>query len=277
MEAMVWWVLFKKLILHRKLAVHNLFFDGLATECRKIREGAARWPAMDIIYNFRKKQLGWNPFKWPGIILDNFWIHMRNAQAVRNRFKRTRYDLERSCYLLKNLGRPIRILSLACGSAQAVAETVALLSTEGYQFEVLLIDYEEGALKKASEIAEKYRIGDCFTYKRGVVQRFPKYLDGFKPDIVEMVGFFDYLNDKQAVEVVELVHEMLPQKGTFITCHIHPNPEQDFLTNVIGWDSNMLYRSVDEFANLVDSGGFDKVQVVIEPLGIHSVLVATKT
>jgi len=46
------WVMIKK-AMGRNFQINTLFFDGLSIPCRKIKEGAASWQALDIIYNYR--------------------------------------------------------------------------------------------------------------------------------------------------------------------------------------------------------------------------------
>src|SRR3989344_4342330 len=54
--ALTLWVIGKKLIcqlLGRKgLETNTFWFDGLGPLCRKIKDGAASWRALDVIYNW---------------------------------------------------------------------------------------------------------------------------------------------------------------------------------------------------------------------------------
>src|ERR1700733_3888212 len=95
--------------------INHPLFDGLGEFCRKIKEGAASWQALDIIYNYHGQ----------GSLVDRFWIgHMLNAQAVRNRKRIIVEELHARCADIILRKGMVRVLSLASGSAQAVFESL---------------------------------------------------------------------------------------------------------------------------------------------------------
>lgn len=252
---------------------NSWFFDGISVNGRRVKDGSARWPALEAVYNFREGE-GSNWFiRW----IDDFWLHIRNAQAVRNRLNIVERELASA--ILKVSGRkigsePVRILSIAAGSGQAVIETVEQMRKSGILCEVVLIDQDDTALAYARQLAEQYGVSDLVTARAGNAVFFNRELHGFVPDIVEMCGLMDYLDDRLAIALIKKIRRYLAREGFFLTCHIHPNAESYFLRHAINWD--MLYRSRQELETLLIEGGFLGPELHSEPHRIHSVAVSQK-
>lgn len=254
--------------------INHTLFDGLGKLCREIKEGAASWKALDIIYNYRDN----------GSIIDRFWIRrMKNAQAVRNRKRDIVTQLREFCRATIDRKGSVKILSLASGSAQAVFE--ALEGFSDRDVEALLIDFDKAAGPYARELARRYGFQDRVTFKQGNLLKFdrPVMIGEFRPDVIEMAGLLDYLQDEEAVTLMRRIHGVLPKGGRFITCHIHDNPERDFMTEVIEWGRDdgkqrpMLYRTRNQLLSLIREAGFNVITLFVEPHRIHSVAVAEKT
>lgn len=245
---------------------NTLFFDGLGKSCRKVKDYAASWKAMDIIYN--------HPFKMTlsvGGILDEFYWRSQNCQALRNRYKLVKH-------LLKNttpkFGKEIRLASLACGGGQAILETIAEFKSEGIIIKAILIDINGEALKRAEKTAEKYGIKDQIETFKADLSKENSVLKDFKPQIVEMLGFLDYVEDNQAISFLKNINDSLDEKGVIITCNINPNPEQYFIKWVINWP--MVYRKPSQLIDIAKSANFKDCKIILEPLKIHGLLVAKK-
>jgi ubiquinone/menaquinone biosynthesis C-methylase UbiE len=214
---------------------NSWFFDGISINGRRVKDGSARWPALEAVYNFREGE-GSN---WLVRAIDSFWLNIRNAQAVRNRLSIVEHELSVAILKIaatKAGGEPVRILSIAAGSGQGVIETVEKLYRAGVQCEVVLIDHDESALEYARKLSEEHGISDIVSARKGNAVFFYRELHGFIPDIIEMCGLMDYLDDKLAVALIKKIRRYLQMEGFFLTCHIHPNMESYFLRYVINWD-----------------------------------------
>lgn len=245
--------------------------DGLSPTTRRVVEGAARWPALDATYNFRAG-VGGNALVR---FLDSLWLHVRNAQAVRNRLKIAKGALAAEIRsIAERSSRPVRLLSLAAGTAQGVIEVIADLRISGIAVEAVLIDQDPSALEYARRLASEHRVPEAITTIQGDVLFFDRLLQGFAPDLIEMLGLMDYLPTKLAVSLVRKIHRLLPAGGSFLTCHVHPNAETYFLRHAVNWD--MLYRTREAFAQIVIGGGFLTPRLITEPHDIHSIAVARK-
>lgn len=247
--------------------------DWISVNSRRVRDGAAKWRALDAVYNFRRGE-GCNEIVRA---FDSYWMHIRNAQAVRNRLiivKRELYTAILKVAKNKIDNQPVRILSLAAGSGQGVIEVIEDLQRIGVRCEVILVDQDESALMHARKLANQHGVSDMVTVCEGNAVSFYRQLHGLKPDIIEMCGLTDYLEDKLAVALIKKIHRYLQPDGFFLTCHIHPNAESYFLWHVVNW--GMLYRTRKQLRDLLIDGGFLEAKLYSEPHRIHSVAVAQK-
>jgi len=251
------------------------YVDGISINSRRVKEGAARWPALDTVYNFHASGAeGSNALvRW----VDDMWLHVRNAQAVRNRLKIAKHELRKAIITVQRGHRkePARVLSLAAGSAQGVLEVVAELSKDGIEVEVLLVDQDLSALSYALTLAKHLNIHDRVRAEEGDIVFFTKVTRDYEPDIIEMLGLLDYFRTSMAIKLIRKIWSKLPPNGLFLTCHVHPNHEAYFLDHVVDW--KMLYRTRGELEDILTEGRFvGGIRFITEPQGIHTVAVARK-
>lgn len=263
----------KKLVykaLGLRVHTNSVFVDGVSINSRRMKEGAARWPALNTCYNFTEGH-------GPSVLhrtLDTWWMNIRNAQAVRNRLKIAKRELHVAVRGFAVPGRPVRILSLAAGTAQGVIEVAAECNALGIATEIMLIDQDLTALGYAKELARKHNVQ--INTVQGNVVFFTRFVGEFKADIVEMMGLIDYLRDGLAIPLLRKIRLHLGRGGTLFTCHIHPNGESYFLKHVVDWDNGMLYRTREAFEDLLIDSGFLAPRLLTEPHGIHSIAIAVK-
>ena len=273
MYVLAFYVQVKKALLRLckiNVETNSLVVDGLSINSRRMKEGAARWPALNTCYNFTKGQ-GPSAFHR---LADLWWMRIRNAQAVRNRLIIAKNELRLAIDNAAIGNDDVLILSLAAGTAQGVIEAAADANARGIKTRIMLVDQDESALRYARDLAHIYGV-EVQTVE-GNVLSFSKIIGSFKADIVEMMGFVDYLRDGLAIALLKKIRLHLGTGGKLLTCHIHPNSESYFLKHVVDWDARMLYRTRDQLEDLLISSGFSTPQIITEPHGIHSVAVATK-
>jgi SAM-dependent methyltransferase len=140
----------------------------------------------------------------------------------------------------------------------------------------VFVDKNPHAIDYSRKLAEEL-IGDT-TQVRWVIDSIGNFLarEATSYDLVEMVGLLDYFDDAKTITTASGIFRILKSDGIFITANIKDNPERPFVTKAIGWD--MIYRTPEEFARLVVAAGFKETatKVFLEPLKVHSVLVASK-
>ncbi len=255
-------------LFNAKPATNCIFVDGISVNSKRMKEGAARWPSLNTCYNFVKGEGATGLHR----TIDAWWMNIRNAQAVRNRLKIAKAELRIAVEEHAAPDKPVRVLSLAAGTAQGVIEVAAECSLLGITVEILLIDLDETALRYARDLAHRH--GVKLETITGNVLFFNRLVGDFKADVVEMMGLIDYLKDGLVIQLVRKIRLYMNTGGHFFTCHIHPNAESYFLRHVVDWD--MLYRTRDALEDLITAGGFLSPSLKTEPHGIHSVVVAKK-
>ncbi|AKM82087.1 TPA: hypothetical protein DD449_03235 [Candidatus Berkelbacteria bacterium] len=254
------WVRWKKLRSVSELEYYAWFYDKYSEFVMQVRKGAARWPALEAVYN-------WCPSK-KGIwgILENFWMNVRSAQALRNR-KQIVVKLIREAVLEKiRTDGEARILSLACGSAQSVFEAIEGIDEN---VSVLAIDVDETAIEYSKKLAVKYGIKNI-EWRKGNLVRPGSTAKDFEPNIVEIVGLFDYLKDSMIVRLIHSIEAMSTRGAVLVSAHIHPNSEMYFLADIADWD--MIYRPLPEFKRIIREGGIEEAKFYTEPHGIFSIV-----
>lgn len=236
------------------------------------RKYAKTYKALELIYDYNGLSLNDNG------VLDGFFSYlwesnMLNAYAVRNRLKLVKKELK-GIVQEKKGHHKVKILSLASGSARAVIEVIAELDDR--DVEVRLVDISRSALCYSKELARKYGVADKITWFRASARDVERFCNDWNPDIVEMVGLMDYLDSREAVEIITKIHKCLNRNGTLIISNVTNNPERRFVREIANWD--MTYRDPHELCRLLAEGGFNNhhYRIVYEPTLIHAVAIASK-
>lgn len=269
---LTFWAMAKKIV-YRVLGkpdpnINTLWFDKLGLSCRKVKEGYASWRALDEIYNYkfgRRNGLG-------GFV-DDFWEGMLNCQAVRNRLKLVKQEIRRAILRFSN-HKEVRLVSLAAGSAQGIIEVMAELKTKGIKVRTLLLDIDQTALDYAKQLAAYNGVNDQIEIVKASVAQVVKVSRNFRPQIIEMLGFLDYIPQDKAIRLVGKIRQSLEAKGIFLTCNIRHNIEMHFLKWVVNWP--MIYRTPTELAEVVTEAGFNDCRLIYEPLKIHGLVITQK-
>jgi SAM-dependent methyltransferase len=271
MWGIIFWVFCKKRIygfLGKEVSRNSFLFDRAGSSCKMIKEGAGSWRALDATYNHHPRVYGsfWDK-------IDDFWIGMMNAQAVRNRLRLVKVMLPS---VLKSFAKPeVLLVSLGSGSAEGIFETALRLQAEdGITVKMILVDTDPTALDHSLRKAFEYGLADQVQIRRGNVFQVKKLLKDVSPDVIEMLGLLDYISCDYAIRLTSSIYDLLKPGGHFLTCNIKSNPERFFLKWVINWD--MIYRSPQEFARILVEAGFRGSRLIYEPLGIHGIAISKK-
>lgn len=251
-------------------------FKQSSTATRIIAEQNASYASLEEMYSWskRKKQI-WCSYESMSKMIENenfneyFWQEsVLNAAALRNRLRLVKYLLKNTIDNLKS--QPIKILSLASGSAKAVIDTIADYNGH-HQFQANFLDASRNALNYSQQLAQNLNQHQL-SWQRGFVETFSQKFSDFEPDIVEIVGYLDYPQDDQVVKILSQIKKFLPLNGTLIAGNVQPNQEQWFVHEIVGWKP-MQYRTPSYFSKLLLEAGFapNQIQIFIEPMGIHTI------
>ena len=274
MDAMALWAMFKKgicKIFKKNLKTNSYFFDGVGSLLKEIKENAAKWRALDIIYN-HIQYIEEKNFKGLEKLVTKFFLGMRNAQAVRNRKKLVALEISKLIAKIYNETKtPVKICSIASGSAQAVLEGVKI---HNIPVKIFLLDINKDALKHSVKLAKKEGLESCLVTIRGSATNLEKLFLTIKPDIVEMVGFLDYRPNEKATLLLNRIYKNMENGSYFLTGNIIPNREKLFLKAIINW--KMIYRKPKKLKEVIEKAGFRRNNILVESLGIHSIAVCKK-
>jgi SAM-dependent methyltransferase len=250
----------KKIISNPKYNFY--FFDGVSKNCREIKENAAKWKALNIVYNYQKGSEN---------IFADFWHDLRSSQATRNRLKLVKNLLFKNVEEISNRNEEVRMISIASGSAQGVIETIAKAKGKGILVKGILIDLDPTALEYSKKLAQEMGVENQLTFVNRKASAISEIGKDFKPNLIEMVGFLEYRPFDKAVKLVTTIYQILEKGGVFLVSQIAPNAESFFLREVINWP--MIYRKPKEFARILSLAGFSLGNCIFyeEPLKIHYV------
>jgi hypothetical protein len=256
-------------VLKLKARCNSFIFDGLGPKCKEVKDGAKRWPALHTLYTFPTAVYDASYFEK---MVDRIWLSgMKNPRGVRNRYRIVVDALTEELFVILSKKQSVTILSLACGSAEAVLQAIANLGEDKNRVKLILLDQDQTALDYAKEQANVLGIEPQII--RASVARIAKLIT-HQVDIVEMVGLLDYLNDGTAQGIFERIYEKMVPGGLFVTANIVPNSETFFLQQCADWE--MIYRTEAELEELCKFVFNSGVRLETEPLKVHSVAICRK-
>lgn len=254
------WIRIKKVFYGgRKIKTYSFIWDGIPS-VKRMREGAARWPALDAIYNWRPTRRGLVGF------MDSYYMHGRSCQALRNRYRLVVRTTANEIVASVRKHKEARILSLAAGTCQSVFE--ASKNNVG-KVKILAVDTDKSAIVASKELARKNGV-DAICWKLGDVLNPKNVIGGFKPTIVEVVGLFDYLDDKEIKDLIRRLTQIVAPGTVLISAHIHPNQESLVIKELLDWEMN--YRTKKDFKSLILASGLVNCQFQTEPHGVFTVV-----
>jgi len=253
----------KKIIPHPKFNFY--FFDGISKNCRKIKENARSWYALNLVYNNYSN----TDVFWGNLTYNFFWHSLKNSRALRNRLKLISFLLFKNFEEILRKNKEVRLISIASGSAQGVIETAAEAKRKGILIKGILIDLDPIAIEYSKKLSQKWGVEKQFTFINNKASIINKIGKEFKPNIIEMVGFLEYKPFNKAVRLIQDIYQVLDKEGVFITSQIASNFEKLFQAEVANWP--MIYRNSKETAKILSLSGFSSGNYSFyqEPLKIH--------
>lgn len=242
----------------------------------EVIEHATTHKALEVLYHNGHPGRSKNVFQK---IAHHIWFHSNNSRGVRNRLRIVTRELKHrfSHHVQKEI--PIKVLSIASGSARAVIEALRDAQAVGkLPISGVFLDKNPAAIDYSKQLAkEMLKDQHSLQWVETTVGTFFRDNNPENEfDVVEMVGLLDYFDDAKTIETFTSIRKALKPGGILVTANIADNSERAFVTKAIGWD--MIYRKAEDLAHLLGAAGFgyDKMKVFYEPLKVHSVIVAEK-
>lgn len=247
-----------------------LAFSGHRGDNRTVSRSVATYKALEVMYTFPARRA-----RGETNTTDFFWEYfLSNARAFRNRLALVKRKILIAIKEVSQRKVGVNLLSLGSGSARAVLEILHMLNGTP-PVKVKLIDISREAIYYSQELAHTFNINQI-EWHQDSVQNLEKYCQGFRPDVVEMVGLLDYYPQKQAVDMVTKIYNVLSPGGWLITGNVCPNFEKPFVDKGIRWQA--IYRTPHELAKIMIDAGFpiEDIKIVYEPFKIHALAICQK-
>lgn len=151
----------------------------------------------------------------------------------------------------------VRWMSIACGVGQATFDAARLLPGDVSHF---LIDMDGDALVSARELSENYNIEadrlqteqlNVITDNKQLVSR----IEQFKPNIVDAMGLFEYLESQDASMLLRSIYDHLPVGGSiFFTNMLPSHPHLAVHRHGMGWPG-VIVRTEHEVIDICEKAG----------------------
>lgn len=195
-------------------------------------------------------------------IINSIIIQSDGARAHRNRIDRLIHYLEQESKRIAAVGRPLRVLNVACGPAAEIQRFIRRSpQAERCQFTLLdfnaeTLEYTRARIKDA--VRESGRLPAVeFVHKsiHDMLQeaRGRKEGGGVTYDFVYCAGLFDYLSDKICARLLELFYRWTDPGGLVVATNVHPrNPVRYFIEHLLEW--NLVYRDNEKMLSLAPPG-----------------------
>lgn len=241
--------------------------DGPSPFLYTIRQGVTTSVSLDVLYNLPS---AWKRGSGVRDALVWFWGNEPHARGARNRMRMVYWTLlDWMREELKEGKHEVRILSLACGSAQPVIEAVARIREEypDAKVQVDLVDLDTVSLRRAEHLAASRGVRDCLRLREENIRSMLREETRTWP-IVEMVGFLDYRNDRSLIETCDKVRERLEPGGRFLTATVCPSAWASIARWLANWPL-LIRRRPRRFRKLLQRAGFQspRDRYLKEPCG----------
>jgi SAM-dependent methyltransferase len=230
---------------------------------------------MEVVYTLDKKNIfslkSFNDFAV--FIFDRILFQ---TKALRNRLKIVKKLLKESLLEIQSKNE-IKILSLGGGSLRSVLSAIAEINNPKLvnKIEIVSVDRdlrsEELIEKVKKELGlENIRIKILSIDSLEFLKNIEKNTQT-KFDIVEVIGLIDYLKEDIVIKKLNLIYNIMKDKGFLILSNIAPNNEAKFIEN-INWP-HLYYRNVVDLMYILKKTPFKKASKIIEePLRIHNIV-----
>lgn len=225
------------------------------------------------------------PFEGPTLFAKAIGLAFDQTRAPRA--VRHRKDLVKR--LLRNLietrGKMLRVLAVACGPAQELAELLSEIDELPAPLEIVLFDQDKGALayayRRLKPILDARRGPPVkIVYLHESIKRLLRDADLFADfgpfDLIYSVGLFDYLRPVTAVTLTRNLASRLSEGGRAAIANMVPeNPSRWFMEHHLDWW--LIYRSRQELLELAARAVPQaRLQILEEESGVNPFVEITR-
>jgi len=215
-----------------------------------------------------------------GRLFDDHFLRLAAPRAVRERFHHVAGALAARC--LEHSGPAYRVVSVGSGPGIDIELALAALpAARSSEVEVTLLDLDPEALEHASGRILEFVPKTNLSCRRENLYRLTSNaslateLHGVH--LIICTGFFDYLRDDVAVDMLRFFWSCLAPGGQMLVGNFAPhNPTRAYMEWIGNW--YLTYRRADELRGLGIEAGIpeDRFDIQVEQTGVDLFLVAEK-
>ena len=184
----------------------------------------------------------------------------------------------------REIGRPVRILSLGSGPAREVELHLASPAARIGRAEFTLIDQEQLALRYAHEKIYPLTLKSQGRYSlRALNMSFTDILRGVsamnelpQQDMIYSVGLLDYLTDRRAKGLVRRLYDMLAPGGLLIIGNMNETPLSNLWPMEFITDWTLYYRNEPQMLAWADDLNAARTWTETDPTGRVRLLFVVK-
>ena len=210
-------------------------------------------------------------------LFDNYFMMSAISVAVRNRkedFKKILGD-----FIIKNLGRKLRIMDLASGPCRDIKEFLSSSPKLCNKIVFDCYDHDDNAINYAKKLLVDLPNVNFIrenalkiAFRKNITQLIDK-----KYDFIYITGLFDYFNGRVGVALVKNLKQLINPDGILAVSTMmdkYSNPSVHYMEWVGDW--NLVYREEKDFFNMFVESGFieDELVTQYEQQGIMQYIIA---
>lgn len=223
------------------------------------------WRSMEYLYRKRR------PVDWIDrqALIDN-----PLSMAARNRRKIVTERLEQ---LIRRhpAAAPLTFLGIGSGPGWHIQTALRQSGIASSRVTAYLIDMADDSFEYGSQIASHFGLSDSVHFLQGDARKIRETLPGLRVDIAKLIGIVEYLNDDQALELLNAVSGvMVPGGHLIVNGIVDKYGIAPFLDRVFGL--RHYKRDERHLKVLLENAGFRVVQSEYDPSGIHPILTAVR-
>jgi cyclopropane fatty-acyl-phospholipid synthase-like methyltransferase len=167
----------------------------------------------------------------------------------------------------------VHIVGIGTGPGFNVLE--AMVDAKSDKVFAYCIDEDADAFAYGKELVESLGLAKRVRYIKGNAVNLEHLLE-IVPHVVKMVGILEYLTDDQVRDLMRVSYRKLRSGGSVLVNSMLDRHGVDrYLRRVFDWKLN--YRSPQQVVRLFKDCGFTDFTVRNDPLGVYSIIVASKT
>ena len=214
-------------------------------------------------------------------LFDNYFQMCAISVGVRNRKEDFKKIISNFVHK-KAHKKPVRIMSLACGSCRDIQEMLLnnMVSNKNTIFDCY--DHEENALEYAKGLLASFS-NINFIQENALRLAATKHITSKvkkRYDIIYATGLLDYLNDRITIRLIANLRRLLRIDGILIISNVrdkYSNPDAHYMEWTGDW--NLIYRDDNEFKKLFLDAGFvnNELKMQYEQQGIIQYMIATNS